>query len=556
MTLGSTRKRFNTILRRKERLPLSAVIDNSTRASSTDGSTAPSNALARTQMVGSATSEDIFVVRMTAWRRLVKLYETYYQSIVAAEKAAAKNLEKALGEFAVPLQGEHFFLGVEHPGVQNIASQAKSVHGSFIAQQMNLVQTVETETIEGLGQLRTEIKDNIKLYADHMAPLYKRLRRQVREAEQYKEKLARTIDNLPKDMDAWLAQQQVRRELRYQAECENALFRGVQAEHTRLVKWEAGLAERLTRLVTTTMRQQRSAATANQQVLDKFLGYMDTFDAKHELGSFETQFGAALRNPMGLDGTSHASKYDYMYKNHEYTDVLLEGPLEREKGVVKKFHAQYAVLTKLGFLHCFADQLFLLETDPEASFFLRDCSVGPLDDNNNFTLFLSDKVVGRSRYVFRSHDREVIRQWWSIIDAIIRSTPSPNKDGTIVGGSLRDPETAARAIAISHPNTMPTASGLTASELAARNLEEDNARRSMSRDSHSAGHVLPRETSAPLPPPPPPRTDLPSPQELGEKPGTRFLDLNHDIDELSLDDVKPASVIMSPAEPQQQFFAN
>ncbi|KAJ1938783.1 hypothetical protein FBU59_004336, partial [Linderina macrospora] len=328
MTLGSTRKRFNTILRRKERLPVSAVIDNSTRtnSASTDGSGAHTSGAGRAQMVGSATSEDIFVIRMTSWKRLVKLYETYYQTLAAAEKAAAKSLEKALAEFTVPLQGEHFFMGVEQPGVQSIVSQVRSVHGSFITQQVNVAQAVETETLAGLEQLRVEIKDNLKLYVDHIGPLYKRLRRQVRETEQSKEKLARTVDTLPKDMDAWLAQQQVRRELRVQAECENALFRGVQAEYARLSKWEAGVANRLTSLVSATANKHRAAMAANVHVTDKFLAYASGFEGARELQALEAQFGAALRRPMGLDGGSQASRYEYVYKDHEYTTVLLEGP--------------------------------------------------------------------------------------------------------------------------------------------------------------------------------------------------------------------------------------
>ncbi|KAJ1926779.1 hypothetical protein FBU59_007287, partial [Linderina macrospora] len=228
------------------------------------------------------------------------------------------------------------------------------------------------------------------------------------------------------------------------------------------------------------------------------------------------------------------------------------GPLEREKGVVKKFCAQYAVLTKLGFLHCFADQLFLLESDPDASFFLRDCNVSPLEDGNSFTLFLTDKVVGRSKYVFRSHDRKAIRQWWSIIDSIIRSAPSPSNDGTIVGGALRDPEMAARAVAGVQPNNMPTASGLTASELAARNLEEDMARRSASPDEYPKGNVWPGSTNLP-PPPPPPRQPQSVSMGSTEQPAARFLDLKHDVDKLSLDDIQPASVIMSPTEPHPPF---
>ncbi|KAJ2811914.1 hypothetical protein FBU31_007682, partial [Coemansia sp. 'formosensis'] len=365
-------------------------------------------------MAGSATADDIMVYRLNSWKLLVKNYTDYFEALVAAEKAAKKTLEKAMSDFNVPMSGDHCFTSFDRVGVQQLSSQLKNVHQMFSAQHSSIVQGIESDTLMQLDKLRTEIKDSLKVYTDHLGPIYKRLRKQAKEVEECKEKLVHAVESYKKKhraSDAWLAQQKVRRELVQQAEIENALFKAVQAERERLNRWEATVAERLRDIIASVVVRERDSAQANLGSINGCLGYLDQFDPAAETRAFEQHFGPVLSAPMGLSGHSALADYDYMHRDSEATTVLLEGPLEREKGVIKKFQPTYAVLTAQGYLHCYSEQRDLLETNPDVSFHLADCSVSLPEDSSIFVIAINDKKLGRSKFSFRATSASYVDHW-------------------------------------------------------------------------------------------------------------------------------------------------
>ncbi|KAI8319424.1 hypothetical protein GQ54DRAFT_313572 [Martensiomyces pterosporus] len=559
MGLSGATRRFNTMLKRKSRMPAATAIDSVVRENpvaaapptsgedeknkqqqqqekqarvSTDSnvtvgqpssSTSPppitslsSDVKSKLSTAGSATSDDILIARLAAWKRLIKVYEDYFDAIIAAEKTSKKSIEKALADFEVPLKEERLFLSIEEGGVQQMSSHLKEVHAMYAAQHAKLVQGIESDALVLLEQLRVEVKDNVKLYTDHLAPIYRRLRKQAKEVDEHKEKLVKAVEaykNKHRDQDAWLIQQQIRRELTKQAEVENSLHKAVQAEYSRMAKWEVTVTERLKTMAATLVSHDRDSARANIESIGGFLAYMENFNAGAELQAFDAKFGPVLKQPMGLNGNSKLADYDYMYRDSESTQVLLEGQLEREKGVLKRFQPAYTVLTKLGYLHCFATQEDLLASDPDATFHLSECSVSPLDQKNSFVLFVSDKKVGRSKYAFKASDRAYIEHWWNAISSITNSKPK-TKANEIVGGSLRDSRDAAAAAALAAtnaPNTLPTAAGVTVDELAARNAQEDEAAAQAGAEGAEAKDV----GDAKVPSNIPARGSMPNPEDFG-----------------------------------------
>ncbi|KAJ1966526.1 hypothetical protein GGI12_000024 [Dipsacomyces acuminosporus] len=507
MLTGTTR-RFNTLLKKKDRMPAATVIDTAARENPTasDGpkqqdtkgpigssaaagqayysqpppppiSSLPSDVKSKLSMVGSATNDDIFVARLTAWKRLIQVYEDYFDGIIAAQKTSKKAIDKALAGFAIPLQDEHSFLSIEDNGLQQISSRLKEVHAMYSAQHSRIMHDIETDAIVVLEQLRVEVKDNLKLYTDHLSPIYRKLRKQAKEVDEQKDRLVRAVEaykNKHKDQDAWLIQQNIRRALSKQAEIENSLYKAVQAEYERLAKWEITVAERLKTMIATIVSHERDSTNANLGTIGGFLRYVDSVDSAFELLAFDKKFGPAVKQPMGLNGNSKLADYDYMHKDSESTEVLLEGPLEREKGVLKKFQPAYVVLTKLGYLHCYASQEDLLTSEPSITFHLSECTVSSIDQKNTFVLLAGDKMLGRSKYSFRASDRSYLEHWWNAISSIVNNKPKTQRN-EIVGGSLRDSRDAAAAAlaATNAPNTLPTAAGVTADELAARNAKEE-----------------------------------------------------------------------------------
>ncbi|KAJ2893885.1 hypothetical protein GGI21_005361, partial [Coemansia aciculifera] len=295
MGLSSATRRFKSLHRQRDRLPAGAIVDNAglvyhTTGTNTHAATAsaeayhtagpvdskhgsddyharaagqpeqqqqqqplalsslPSDVSSKVAMAGSATADDIMVYRLSSWKLLVKTYTSYFEALVSAEKAAKKTLEKAMSDFDVPLKEDHCFTSFDRAGVQQLGSQLKNVHQMFSAQHSSVIQGMESDTLMQLDKLRAEIKDCLKVYTDHLSPIYKRLRKQAKEVEECKEKLVHAVESYKKKhraSDAWLMQQQVRRELVKQAELENALLMAVQAERERLNRWEATVAERL-----------------------------------------------------------------------------------------------------------------------------------------------------------------------------------------------------------------------------------------------------------------------------------------------------------------------
>ncbi|KAJ2894150.1 hypothetical protein IWW38_002661, partial [Coemansia aciculifera] len=146
----------------------------------------------------------------------------------------------------------------------------------------------------------------------------------------------------------------------------------------------------------------------------------------------------------------------------------------REKGVVKKFQPTYAVLTKQGYLHCYAEQKDLLETSPDISFHLSDCSVSLPEDSTLFVVSINDKKLGRSKYLFRASSASYVDHWVNAISSASTKQQS-TLESHVVGGTLRN-SAAARAAAEANAgasSTLPTAAGVTAGELAMRYANED-----------------------------------------------------------------------------------
>ncbi|KAJ1892783.1 hypothetical protein LPJ66_006139 [Kickxella alabastrina] len=439
----------------------------------------PSDVSGRVAMAGSATQEDIIVYRLNSWKQLVKEFSKYFEAVASAEKTFKKAMDRVMEEFDVPLKSDNCFSGIECMGIQQLAMNLKDVHRMYAAQHASLAQEIENDTLDRLEALRVDIKDSLKVYVDHLDPIYRRLRKQAKEVEEYKEKLVHAVEAYKKKHrthDAWLIQQQVRRELTKQADLENALYKAVQAERVRLSRWEVSLTERLRDIISATLNREQSGNQSNRDAIKHCLQYIEKFDAHSESQSFDMHFGPVLQSPMGLIGNSALSDYEYMYRNSESTTVLLEGALEREKGLIKKFHPSYVVLTKLGYLHCFSEQSDLLEKNPEMTFHLAECSVVLLDDTRTFQVVISDKVIGRSKYVFRASDPAYVNHWTNAIISVTSKPLSPEQH--VIGGTLRNVQDAVDASATATtnaPNALPTAAGVTVGELSARNAEEDAA---------------------------------------------------------------------------------
>ncbi|KAJ2721079.1 hypothetical protein GGI07_004222 [Coemansia sp. Benny D115] len=442
-------------------------------------SSLPSDVSGRVAMAGSATQEDIVVYRFNSWKLLVKEYIGYFEAIVSAEKASKKAYDKALNEFTIPLKGDHCFSGIERMGVQQLTMSLKDMHRMYAAQHAMRAQEIEADTLERLDGLRSDIKDSLKAYIDHLEPIYKRLRKQAKEAEEYKQKLAQAVEAYKKKHkahDAWLIQQQVRRELTKQAELENALYKAVQAERVRLSRWEMSLAGRLRDIIASAAMREQTSAQSNLGAIQYCLDCMEGFDTTSESQSFDQHFGPVLQTPMGLTGNSALADYDYMYRDSEPTTVLLEGALEREKGMIKKFQPTYAVLTTQGYLHCFAEQMDLLEKNPDMSFHLSDCTVRALDDIHMFQITIGDRKLGRSRHTFRASDPQYVNHWVNALTAASAKPTTP--ENQVVGGTLRNAQVAlamSTAAASGAMNELPTASGVTFGELNARQANEDAA---------------------------------------------------------------------------------
>ncbi|KAJ2748241.1 hypothetical protein GGI19_006197, partial [Coemansia pectinata] len=238
MGLSSATRRFKSLHRQRDRLPAGTVVDNAGLVYHAAGSGAhatsaephnagrgvvdskvgpidyhsgapgqqqqqpppppalsslPSDVSSKVAMAGSATADDIMVYRLNSWKLLVKNYTDYFEALVSAEKAAKKTLEKAMSDFNVPMREDHCFTSFDRAGVQQLSSQLKNVHQMFSAQHSSIIQGIESDTLMQLDKLRTEIKDSLKVYTDHLGPIYKRLRKQAKEVEECKEKLVHAV---------------------------------------------------------------------------------------------------------------------------------------------------------------------------------------------------------------------------------------------------------------------------------------------------------------------------------------------------------------------------
>ncbi|KAJ2716169.1 hypothetical protein H4R19_000797 [Coemansia spiralis] len=429
------------------------------------------SASARAQLAGSATQDDIVIHRLNSWRSLVKAYSEYFTAFAAAQKSAKKALDKSASDFGVPLSGEHYFAGIEHGGVQRLGIQLREMHDMYAAHSSRLVQSIEADTLTQLDELRSEIKTCAKTYTNSLGPAYRQLRKQAKEVEGCKEKLARAVEaheRKGRGPDVWLVRQQVRRELARQADLENALHRAMQAEHARLLGWETMMSSRLRDVIAGVVAGERAGIHACTETADNCGVLLDRFDASTEAQAFDYHFGAALRAPLGLTGHSSLDDYDYMYRDCRAADVLLEGPLERERGLIKRFQPTHVVLTAQGHLHCYADPAHLLAKAPDLSLNLAACAVVPLDDARMFVVVAGDKKLGRSRYAFRGPDPATTEHWVGAISSVAARHSTPPTP--VAGDTVR---TAPAAPAADVADDEDLAPEYDATPTAARSLHHD-----------------------------------------------------------------------------------
>ncbi|KAJ2772817.1 hypothetical protein IWQ57_001595 [Coemansia nantahalensis] len=210
----------------------------------------------------------------------------------------------------------------------------------------------------------------------------------------------------------------------------------MQAELGRLLGWETMMSARLRDIIAGVVAGERASIHACSETADNCGVLLDRFDATTEARAFDYHFGATLRAPLGLTGYSSLESYDYMYRDCRVADVLMEGPLERERGMIKRFQPTHVVLTAQGYLHCYADPTHLLEKSPDLSLNLATCAVVPLDDPHMFVVVASDKKLGRSRYAFRGPNPAATGHWVSAISSVAARQSTPPTP--VASNTMRD----------------------------------------------------------------------------------------------------------------------
>lgn len=151
-------------------------------------------------------------------------------------------------------------------------------------------------------------------------------------------------------------------------------------------------------------------------------------------------------------GPRDVANVSFPNQNHESTQPLISGSLEKKSKVLRKYESNYYVLTPAKYLHEFkTDDVIAKDPAPELSLFLPDCIVGQCI-GEKFAIKGKDGSKGplgvslhsTHEYNFKAHTAADALKWWTVIrDAagqVTNDAPSESTPASPVSASTTNDE--------------------------------------------------------------------------------------------------------------------
>jgi hypothetical protein len=156
-------------------------------------------------------------------------------------------------------------------------------------------------------------------------------------------------------------------------------------------------------------------------------------------------------------------------QNHPSTQPLVAGSLERKSGVLRKYSANYYVVTPSKYLHEYeTDDDLAKDPTPENSLYLPDCVVGALD-GAKFAIKGKDVSKGKlgmnvsttHEYQFKAHTASDAQTWYHIIKSaagqVTADLPEASAPTSPVSATTQSSQDQSLNAALADQKAQPTA---------------------------------------------------------------------------------------------------
>ncbi len=133
------------------------------------------------------------------------------------------------------------------------------------------------------------------------------------------------------------------------------------------------------------------------------------------------------------------SSIGFPNQDHPATKPMIAGSLEKKSKLLRRYEANYYVVTPSKFLHEFkTEDDFAKDPSPEISLYLPDCTVGGLA-GLKFTVKGKDVSKGKvgntfsmsHEFEFKAHTPEDAAKWWGIIRGVAGQTSEELPDSSV-----------------------------------------------------------------------------------------------------------------------------
>ncbi|OMJ17701.1 hypothetical protein AYI69_g7330 [Smittium culicis] len=392
--------------------------------------------------VGTGNDNDLIIMRLQAWKHIVKAISAFFSSQAENCISQAKTLPKLDSNLVIKLADSQFFMDNGCAGVLDIVGGIKMMNKTMADQLGAFSAFLNSELVPQLQALRKEIKNEVKKYCDNISSSVSNISKIQKDIDDESIKLSKSVDSHFKQQyknDPWLCNQgiflfsfsyasplthppppsacmhlSIIKYLKKRCVADDAYFRLMQSEIARVGSFDSSLSERLSKIIHNYTQFTTKNIIPNDLSSAGFLANLANVDNSMEWVNFMESYASALSSPMGRLSVNSHLDVDYPHKDSDYVAVIKSGSVEREKGLIKSFSRAFLVLTNLGYLHSFGSESDVENANPDISLFIVKASVEK-SHNNTITIKIPSGYPGKGTQNIKFSDAKEMEDWISAI---------------------------------------------------------------------------------------------------------------------------------------------
>ncbi|PVU98589.1 hypothetical protein BB559_001442 [Furculomyces boomerangus] len=405
--------------------------DNTTPSSysSSQCSTTNSKGYVLPAIAGTGDENDLFIMRLRAWKHIVKKVSAYCTALGENASSQAKAYNKFESNLTINQLDSQYFLSAYDNGIINLVGSITKSNRTIADRYSDFSVFLKNDIVPKLQALRKEIKRETKNYTNKISSEAIPLKECQKKVDEEVHKLSKAVDLIYKHQsktDPWIHDIAIRKALKKKCIADNAFFIQIKEERKHLGSFDSSLAERFSKIVSLFVENLINNRLPNDIFTQELVTTLQTFPTNTEWESFEEKYASALNSPMGRLEHNVPEDYEYPFKGSSSTNIVKEGTLERKKGIIKSYGYAYIVITESGFLHSFSKKEDVFNAGPEISLFIAKATIEE-SHKSTFTIKIPNGYPGKGTQKFRCKDAVALQEWLSVIRSKFKTMGDPYK---------------------------------------------------------------------------------------------------------------------------------